>query len=227
MAETRNFRMGEDISLKALANEIEAFLRNRKKLEVENIVFKDGYIIQARQADTIKNIVGLGMATQVQLQPNKGGVNVNIGESKWLDKAGIWGLGMYFFPPLAFSAGYGIWQQGKLPEEVFKVITQFIENRGRSLYSTDQDDFEEVEIESQEIRCPRCGSMNDREKNFCSNCGEKLTIECPHCESQIAADSKHCPECGWDLRKTKICQNCQNPLEEDEKFCSKCGTQVV
>ncbi len=51
------------------------------------------------------------------------------------------------------------------------------------------------------IVCSRCGTKNNKENNYCKNCGEKLN-------------------------KTRSCSVCGMILGDDENFCPNCGTQV-
>lgn len=44
--------------------------------------------------------------------------------------------------------------------------------------------------------CPKCGVENDKQSNFCKNCGYAFVKTCPHCGNSVDADSKYCSKCG-------------------------------
>lgn len=49
------------------------------------------------------------------------------------------------------------------------------------------------------IQCSKCGTLNNDEFNFCSNCGKKIDIvECPNCHKLIDLEST-CINCGYSL----------------------------
>jgi hypothetical protein len=47
---------------------------------------------------------------------------VEIGAGKWIDKAAGGAVGMFLLWPLAFTAGFGAWQQIKMPDKIFEFI---------------------------------------------------------------------------------------------------------
>ena len=49
------------------------------------------------------------------------------------------------------------------------------------------------------MRCPRCGSENDRTAQFCEECGAKLELACPACGQPVGAGKKFCRSCGATL----------------------------
>lgn len=50
-----------------------------------------------------------------------------------------------------------------------------------------------------EIICPRCGTRNDLDNNFCKGCGEELNKKCPHCGETLDHNSSYCGRCGKRL----------------------------
>ncbi|MDY0234984.1 MAG: zinc ribbon domain-containing protein [Gudongella sp.] len=55
------------------------------------------------------------------------------------------------------------------------------------------------------VKCPSCGTINDTEKKFCSECGTKLQQEAP---------------------QVRYCGSCGAEVEEGLKFCGECGAKV-
>ncbi len=46
--------------------------------------------------------------------------------------------------------------------------------------------------------CPKCGTQNSSDHNFCKKCGTNLNTEltCPNCHTKIDKDTIFCPKCG-------------------------------
>lgn len=44
--------------------------------------------------------------------------------------------------------------------------------------------------------CPKCGTNNDGDANFCDACGHSLKVECPKCKTINDSDAKFCKKCG-------------------------------
>ena len=51
------------------------------------------------------------------------------------------------------------------------------------------------------ILCPHCRTINDHNKRFCSNCGEKLRRKCMMCHTENRIDAVHCANCGVDIQR--------------------------
>jgi hypothetical protein len=49
-------------------------------------------------------------------------LTVEIGAGKWIDKAAVGVVSMLVLWPLAVTAGFGAWEQSKLPEKIFDFI---------------------------------------------------------------------------------------------------------
>jgi len=49
-------------------------------------------------------------------------LNVEIGAGKWIDKAAVGTVSMFILWPLAVTAGFGAWEQMKMPDRVFGYI---------------------------------------------------------------------------------------------------------
>ena len=51
----------------------------------------------------------------------------------------------------------------------------------------------------EEVICPRCGTRNDSDNNFCKECGEELNKKCPYCGETLDSNSNFCGRCGKRL----------------------------
>ena len=64
--------------------------------------------------------------------------------------------------------------------------------------------------------CPRCGKTSPVDRQFCTECGHRLSEEslfevyrqrhkvCPRCETVVADGSGYCPQCGEKLENTSL-----------------------
>jgi hypothetical protein len=64
------------------------------------------------------------MATSLNILFTQAGdaLTVEIGAGKWLDKAAVGAVSLIVLWPLAFTAGFGAWEQMKMPDKVFGYI---------------------------------------------------------------------------------------------------------
>ena len=113
-------------SVYELANDIKVYLQSAEKLEVQILQNELGaYLVQARSAPSfIRNLAGMDKVISVKLVPDCDNMlNVEIGNSKWIDKAVAGGVGMFICWPFAITAAIGTYKQSALPRK----ITTFIE----------------------------------------------------------------------------------------------------
>lgn len=74
------------------------------------------------------------------------------------------------------------------------------------------------------IPCPRCGTVNEAEAQFCASCGAPLHgAICPNCGSDIDADADFCEVCHHYIRHD-VCSFCGAPLSEQDGYCPHCGS---
>ena len=122
-------------------------------------------------------------------------MNVTIGEGQWSDKICAGAIGLFIAWPLAITAGLGAYKQKKLPEEVFRVIENFIVSDGRTAVVNDAG----AVVADGMIVCPNCKAQVVDGSKFCNYCGAKLENKCPNCGATVTPDSVFCAECGHKL----------------------------
>lgn len=66
--------------------------------------------------------------------------------------------------------------------------------------------------DGEDLECPQCHSMNDRDAAFCDQCGTAVQ---PTGQSAVAED------------ETQRCGNCGDWNAADAKFCDQCGTNIA
>ena len=195
MSESRVFSLnGMDVG--AVVSRVEGFFRTEKGMEVQSSKTADGYVMQAsQQKDGWKTISGTRLAITIQMAVFGNQLNVTIGEGQWSDKIGAGAIGLFIAWPLAITAGLGAYKQKKLPEEVFRVIENFIVSGGRTAVVNDAG----AVVADGMIDCPKCKSQVVGGSKFCNYCGTKLENECPNCGATVTPDSVFCAECGHKL----------------------------
>ncbi len=224
MEESRVFSLN-GVSLETVVKSVETFLRDEKGMEIQSAPVEHGCVIQATQKkDTLKMLVGMRLATTVQLVVSGENLNVMIGEGQWADKLGAGAVGLFLAWPLAVTAGIGAYQQKKLPEDVLNVISRTLMSPGQfapretaggmmtgavgnvgtgvaagGTAGTDGGETGETATEKAQV-CPQCHAPVQAGAKFCSNCGAKLIQVCPECGKVVAPGSKFCSECGCALK---------------------------
>lgn len=226
MEESRVFSLN-GVSLETVVKNVETFLKDEKGMEIQSAPVEHGCIIQATQKkDTLKMLVGMRLATTVQLVVSGENLNVVIGEGQWADKLGAGAVGLFLAWPLAVTAGIGVYQQKKLPEDVLNVISRTLMSPGQfaprevtggmmtgavgngvsgigtaGTETAGADGGETGEAATEKVQvCPQCHAPVQAGAKFCSNCGTKLIQVCPGCGKVVAPGSKFCSECGCALK---------------------------
>ena len=73
----------------------------------------------------------VGMSTSLNILFNQSGdtLVVEIGAGKWIDKAGAGVVSLFLLWPLAITAGFGAWEQMKMPERIFDFVGERLSYR--------------------------------------------------------------------------------------------------
>ena len=66
------------------------------------------------------------------------------------------------------------------------------------------------------MKCPKCQTENVEARNFCRECGAKLSIVCPQCKFENLPGDKFCGGCGHNL--TLPLEPSPKDLSQDEKI---------
>jgi hypothetical protein len=84
-----------------------------------------GVLLQIKRRGGWRDFVGMAAALNIVFTPADDTLNVEIGSGKWLDKAAVGTVSIFILWPLAITAGFGAWDQMKMPDKIFA----YIENR--------------------------------------------------------------------------------------------------
>ena len=82
MADSKVFKLVDGVDVEKVGRAVESFLRDKKNLMTEGMKTQVGYLVQAKQTDSWKKIVGMDSAIQIQLFDSGNMVTVNIGAGK-------------------------------------------------------------------------------------------------------------------------------------------------
>lgn len=240
MEESRVFSLN-GVSLETVVKSVETFLRDEKGMEIQSAPVEHGCIIQATQKkDTLKMLVGMRLATTVQLVVSGENLNVVIGEGQWADKLGAGAVGLFLAWPLAVTAGIGAYQQKKLPEDVLNVISRTLMSPGQfapretaggmmtgavGIVGTGVAAGGTVGSETAGIGVTATGTVESGTAGTDGGeTGETATEKaqvCPQCHAPVQAEAKFCSNCGAKL--IQVCPECGKVVAPGSKFCSECG----
>lgn len=240
MEESRVFSLN-GVSLETVVKSVETFLRDEKGMEIQSAPVEHGCVIQATQKkDTLKMLVGMRLATTVQLVVSGENLNVVIGEGQWADKLGAGAVGLFLAWPLAVTAGIGAYQQKKLPEDVLNVISrtlmspgQFapretaggmmtgaVGNVGAGVAAGGTVGSETAVIGVTANGTVESGTAGTDGGETGETATEKAQV-CPQCHAPVQAGAKFCSNCGAKL--IQVCPECGKVVAPGSKFCSECG----
>lgn len=240
MEESRVFSLN-GVSLETVVKNVETFLKDEKGMEIQSAPVEHGCVIQATQKkDTLKMLVGMRLATTVQLVVSGENLNVVIGEGQWADKLGAGAVGLFLAWPLAVTAGIGAYQQKKLPEDVLNVISRTLMSPGQFApretaggmmtgavgnVGTGVAAGGTVESETAVIGVTANGTVESGTAGIDGGeTGETATEKaqvCPQCHAPVQAGAKFCSNCGAKL--IQVCPECGKVVAPGSKFCSECG----
>ncbi|HEV2762309.1 MAG TPA: TIR domain-containing protein [Pyrinomonadaceae bacterium] len=81
-----------------------------------------GLLIQIKKRGGWRDFVGMSTSLNIAFHQSGDALTVQIGAGKWIDKAAVGTVSMFILWPLAITAGYGAWEQAKMPEKIFDFI---------------------------------------------------------------------------------------------------------
>lgn len=126
----KTYRISEGKSISGLTDLVYEFLKEKNKMDTQVLKLEDGnVIIQSRtEYGNVKQFVGLDKAVTVKISNKCEAIEIQIGESKWLDKGLTLTASFFIIWPLAVTSGFGIYQQATLNNELSHVINEYFNN---------------------------------------------------------------------------------------------------
>jgi hypothetical protein len=82
----------------------------------------NGVLLQIKKRGSWRDFVGMATSLNIVFREVDGLMNVEIGAGKWIDKAAVGTVSMFILWPLAVTAGFGAWEQMKMPDKIYDFI---------------------------------------------------------------------------------------------------------
>jgi hypothetical protein len=83
---------------------------------------RQGGLLQIKKRGGWRDFVGMSTSLNVAFNQSDDTLFVEIGAGKWIDKAVAGTVSLLVLWPLAITAGFGAWEQTKMPDKVFAFI---------------------------------------------------------------------------------------------------------
>jgi hypothetical protein len=157
-----------DLKVGPLLTELENFFRMQGH-QVQVLQIGNGHILQALKETTLSAITGQSSALTVKIAPEPNGTLVELGSSKWIDKAAMGVIGYVIMPVLAIIPLIGAYNQFKLGEDVWRIVNAFMARNQPQGWGAQPPPYPGAWPV-----CKKCGASNQGGARFCSSCGERF-----------------------------------------------------
>ncbi|MFQ3580440.1 MAG: zinc ribbon domain-containing protein [Chloracidobacterium sp.] len=211
----RTYRLPSGFNLPALANDIRHFFLMRDH-RVQVVPMGEAVIVQAVRDSTLTTLLGQSSALTVRLQPIGDHLKVEIGTSKWLEKAALGVVGYVLLGPLIVLPIVGAFNQLKLVEDLWahldtRLMSPF-DSRLQTPVPPPEPSYrsDTPSQPSPEQRCLSCQSPMPANAVFCSRCGQRASVIPYTAEPEATSLTPTCPQCGL-------------VNQMGARFCSGCG----
>ena len=103
-------------------------------------------------------------------------------------------------PVAGETAGYMV---NAVTPSISKAVETMSESIAKGVSKGKNENVKATEnlAKEKQLKCPKCGELNDVDAKFCNNCGVKF-------------------------KQVRFCNKCGKKLSNDDKFCSSCGEKV-
>jgi len=112
----------KEADLPRLISEVKAWLKSENFNATETDARDQGILLEIKKRGDWRKYVGMETALNILFNQSGDTLTVEIGAGQWIDKAGAGAVGMFVFAPIALTAGYGMWEQSKMPDKIFDFI---------------------------------------------------------------------------------------------------------
>lgn len=208
-----------ELRIDQLLAELENYFRMQGH-QVQIVPVSGGQVLQALKESTLSAITGQSSALTIKLLPNPQGTMVEIGSSKWIDKAAAGVIGYVLLPPLILFPIIGMYNQYRLSEEAWRIIdsfaarTQAANNPNNPNYAPPYN----------------YGGWAGNPPNTPPNWGGGNTSQnCTNCGSWLSPGATFCSGCGVQANRfaAPVCKKCGTNNLLGARFCSSCGERFV
>ena len=112
----------KEADLPRLISEVRGWLKSEDFHSTETNAGDQGTLLEIKKRGDWRKYVGMETALNILFNQSGDTLTVEIGVGQWIDKAGAGAVGMFVFAPIALTAGYGMWEQSKMPDKIFDFI---------------------------------------------------------------------------------------------------------
>lgn len=209
MAEIRTF-YAPGIDQRDVARKVSSWLQLHD-FEARIVDLPDGKTtVQARQPKSWRYILGMSSALNITISTEGGKMVVETDAGQWAEKVAVGAVGVFILHPLLITMAYGTWKQMQLPEKVFEVVEQYINERQGKEKQGEERRGEEGQGPASATRIP-VQSPNE----------PTPVMAIPETASTTAPEdiSPTTPE-------EVVCDNCGKTANEESKYCDQCGARL-
>ncbi|MGQ9897445.1 MAG: zinc-ribbon domain-containing protein [Acidobacteriota bacterium] len=211
----RTYRLPAGFNLTTLGNDIRHFFLMRDH-RVQVVPVGETLVIQAVRDSTLTTLLGQSSALTVQLQVSGNHLLVEIGTSKWLEKAALGVVSYVLLGPLVVLPIVGAFNQLKLVEDLWTHIDTRLTQPSEAYVPPvppepsyrGYQSIKQAPPPPAEQHCPACRAPMPVNAIFCSRCGARSPVV-PH-TTEAASIMPSCPQCGL-------------VNQAGARFCSGCG----
>lgn len=174
--------------------------------------------VQMKKGGDFAAFVGLQSALTVVMLRTPDGLQVMIGQQRWVEKVAVGAAG-FIIPilwPLMFTAGVGVFMQASLSNQVVNTLDMLVHQQMPGAQRVQPQPFQPpfgqapfapfarfTHAPTPPLVCQNCQTANAPDDKYCMQCGKPLTAQ--------EAEKVHCANCGADMKASAA-------------FCTKCGT---
>jgi hypothetical protein len=185
-----------NLNISALLSELEQFFKQQGH-QVQILPLNGGQVLQALKESDFSALLGQSSALTIKAIPEAQGLRVEIGSSKWIDKAAVGMIGYVIMPVLAIIPMIGMYNQYKLGEDAWRVIDAFVARAHSGAPSASPAGSSKTNAPPGP-HCQKCGSWLAPQAAFCSGCGGKVgdMPACQKCGASNYPGARFCSRCG-------------------------------
>ncbi|MFY9227446.1 MAG: zinc ribbon domain-containing protein [Blastocatellia bacterium] len=208
-----------ELRIDQLLAELENYFRMQGH-QVQIVPVAGGQVLQALKESTLSAITGQSSALTIKLLPHPQGTMVEIGSSKWIDKAAAGVIGYVLLPPLILFPIIGMYNQYRLSEEAWRIIDSFA-SRTQTANNANNPNYTPPY---------NPGGWAGNPPNTPPNWGSANTSQnCTNCGSWLSPGATFCSGCGVQANRSSapVCKKCGTNNLPGARFCSSCGERFV
>lgn len=205
----RVYRVSPGINLRPLTDDLRQFFLMRDH-QVQVVPVERGFVVQAAKESTLSTLLGQSSALTVRVAHDGDRLRVEIGTSKWIEKAAVGVVGYVLLAPLVILPIVGAFNQFRLIEEAWERVEMFVARAGAA-YAPERPEapYGTYTPPAGAHACENCGTPMTAGAIFCSRCGAKAAAV-PSDPPPAASGAPDCPQCGL-------------LNQPGARFCSGCG----